>query len=224
MCSYPFDEQVATSMVLTTVQARQSVIHRPRLSLPVGMKKIQVGDTEYDICLEKIPYLQAFQVRADQLNATQTPIHKGDIPFIDIINEAVQHGFRRFFHLMPAEAADYNTLCETLDYLAIDVLGRRDLADVIRDLKRKLLHSADAANLAHDSAFRLVYLFVLGDIEKRGPERDVAYEATLFTVSCDYFDMEAQTVLRKVFDNRFVVSRRQRLSMLRPAKKSGHAT
>jgi hypothetical protein len=58
-----------------------------------------------------------------------------DISFFDTINYCVSAGYRYFFRRMPHHLSDYHVLCETLEFLAIDVLEKRKLRDIFDDMK-----------------------------------------------------------------------------------------
>lgn len=99
--------------------------------------KICIGGTEYEVGTDKIPYLASFlkfQKHSGQADAA-VPEH-GEISHFGIINTGVKDGFRQFFRRMPTQLSEYHTLCETLEFLAIDTLGGRDMKQILTDMRR----------------------------------------------------------------------------------------
>lgn len=182
--------------------------------------KMKVGEDEYLVDVEKIPYFESFlrfQLHSGQ-NTTLSPVHD-DIPFFDIINHCVQKGYRHFFRRMPHQLSDYHILCETLEFLAIDVLQKRNLRDIFNDMKagksdwdpEKRQEVKGVRSMARDAAFRLLYLFVLGEFESDVRDSNMAYNAVLFVVSHrGIFKYRARKMVREAFEERFVVSDKQR--------------
>ena len=68
-------------------------------------------------------------------------------------------------------------------------------------------------SVARDAAFRLLYFFILGELELGSDIRDsnVAYNAVLFTVSHPrIFKCRTRKILREAFEDGFEVSEKQR--------------
>jgi hypothetical protein len=115
----------------------------------------------------------------------------GDIPFFDIINYSVQNGFRHVFRRMPHQLVDYHVLCETLDFLGVDVAQQQKLKDVVKELKtgyddydreeRRVIKGSKGAT--RDAAFRLLYLFLVGAFQSDVRDGNIAYNAVLYIVS-----------------------------------------
>lgn len=206
---------------------------------------MQVGETEYLVDVKKIPYFASF-LRSQQ-SAGQSPSQekveegKDDAPapasvpkhnaiaFFDVINCGVENGFRQFFRRMPAVLADYHVLCETLDFLGIDVLGdTRTLKEIMKDLKAgksdwdeewdtRVRGRKDGAR---DAAFRLLYVVLKGDVLDSA---NAAYNMTVFVVShYSIFKYRARKMVREAFEERFVVSDKQRRELDRWPKDSYH--
>ena len=75
--------------------------------------------------------------------------------------EGIKNGYRQCLHLLKATTDNFEQLCETYDFLQVDVLDKRCLDDIIKDLKAgdtDVLGPQSGKELAQDSAFRLVYL------------------------------------------------------------------
>ncbi|KAF3057089.1 hypothetical protein GL218_06015 [Daldinia childiae] len=181
---------------------------------------IKVGETEHLINTNKFPYFKAFlnfQQKSGQ-NTTPVPTH-GDIPFFDVINYGVSNGFRHFFRRMPVQLSDYHTLCETLEFLTIDVLKGQKLRDIMNDL-RKCKSDYDRfdgtgtmgqKSIARDASFRLLYIFLLGEFESEAQDRAMAYNAALFVVSHPgTFKQRTRKMVREAFEERFLVTEKQK--------------
>jgi hypothetical protein len=62
-------------------------------------------------------------------------------------------------------------------------------------------------SLARDSAFQLLYLFILGEFGPEAGESNIAYNAALFVVShCGIFKHRTRKMVREAFEERFPVS------------------
>ncbi|KAJ4294100.1 hypothetical protein N0V90_007790 [Kalmusia sp. IMI 367209] len=177
---------------------------------------IQIGVKEYLVDLKKIPYFDAFL--GFQQRAGQPPVHE-DVPFFDIINSSVEQGYRQIFRLMPTQLSDYRILCETFEYLAIDVLKNRKLCDIVKDTKlgrdewdpdeKRTIKGLKS--VPRDAAFQLLYLFMLGEFELDAKDSNIAYNAVQYIVSHRrIFRCRTRKIIREVFENRFDISEKQR--------------
>ncbi|KAK7968775.1 hypothetical protein PG988_007848 [Apiospora saccharicola] len=148
---------------------------------------IRIGGTKYEVNTQKIPYLASFlsfQKRSGQADAP-VPEH-GEIPHFGTINTGIKDGFRQFFRRMPVQLSEYHTLCETLEFLAIDTLGGRDMKQILKDMQKgkedydpqERRTIAGTKSLARDSAFRLLYIFLLGEFASDALDSNMAYNAT----------------------------------------------
>ena len=54
-----------------------------------------------------------------------------DIPLFDVVYAGDESGFRQFFRKLPMELERYHELCDTLDFLKVNVLGKRSVRDVV---------------------------------------------------------------------------------------------
>ena len=88
---------------------------------------------------------------------------------------------------MPTRLSDYLDLCKSLNVLSIDVLEGRNIPNIMADMRRgKADWGPDGGrkieglkSVARDSAFRLLYTFLQGDVK----DSNMAYNSTLFVVS-----------------------------------------
>ncbi|KAF6828515.1 geranylgeranyl pyrophosphate synthetase [Colletotrichum plurivorum] len=176
---------------------------------------IRIGTTEYLVDVQKIPYFASFT--HFQALAGREAIHD-EVPFFDTINYGVENGYRHFFRRLPSELSDYHVLCETLEFLAVDVLGGRKLGEVYGDIRngqynwgyKERGEMGGPKTIARDSAFRLVYLFLMGEFESDVRESKTAFQATLFVISHpSIFMCKTRKMVRKAFENRFDVRAKQ---------------
>ncbi|KAH6985542.1 geranylgeranyl pyrophosphate synthetase [Ilyonectria destructans] len=145
--------------------------------------------------------------------------HHKDVPFSDMIGYGLDHGFRQFFRRMPIRLSEYHVLCETLESLAIDITGGRNIHDIMDDMRKgksdwdpeERRQIEGQKSLARDSAFRLLYIFLqASDIE----DSNMAYNATLFVVSHRrMFMYRTRKIVREAFVERYHVSEKQQNSL-----------
>ncbi|KAH8743814.1 hypothetical protein F5883DRAFT_440538 [Diaporthe sp. PMI_573] len=133
---------------------------------------------------------------------------------------SVRKGLRQFFRRMPTQLYDYRALCETLKSLPIDVLEGRNLRGIMGDMRRgksdwdpdERREIEGLKSLARDSAFRLLYLFLIDDGEAR--DQNSAYNAAFFVVSHRrIFKYRTRKMVREAFEDRFNVSYKQRQNL-----------
>ncbi|KAL7944687.1 hypothetical protein V8C42DRAFT_325579 [Trichoderma barbatum] len=179
---------------------------------------IHIGSNDHLVDIKKMPYFESyirFQQSAGQ-NITTVVTHD-DLPFFDVINDGVTDGFRHCFRKMPTQLNDYHVLCETLEFLCVDVLSNRNLHDIMKDFR---LGKSDwdpeerreiiCKSLARDSAFRLLYLFLLGEFKSEVKDRNAAYNAALFVVSHpSIFKPRTRKMVREAYEERFDASAKQ---------------
>ncbi len=88
----------------------------------------------------------------------------------DAAYRGIESGLRYCFRMLGTDLTEYNTLCNTLDFLCIDTLGGRSIDAIIQDLKsRKGWYDTDYKRpvyvkgnktAARDSSFHLLYLLL----------------------------------------------------------------
>jgi len=100
-----------------------------------------IGGTPYSIDPLKIPYFRSY---IDfQRNSGLQPIHD-TIPYFDTAFIGIEKGYRHWFRQLPIDLEAYHRICETLDFLCVDVLGGNSLDDIIERLKEgKGRHEVD---------------------------------------------------------------------------------
>lgn len=157
-----------------------------------------------------MPYFDSYLrfQRSSGQDSAQLPTHD-KIPFFNVIDRGIKNGFRQFFRHMPTKLGDYRLLCETLEFLCVDVLSGRNVRSIMDEL-RSGKDDWDERNVkspARDSAFRLLYLFLLGDFESDVKDSNMAYNATMFVVSHPRtFEYRIRKIVRTAYEERFDVS------------------
>ncbi|KAJ5449523.1 uncharacterized protein N7458_005972, partial [Penicillium daleae] len=182
---------------------------------------LKIGDTFYNVDISVIPYLSSF-VRFQRLVQPQnTKFVHGNIALFDIALKGLESGYRQCFRSLRGDIPQYHTLCETYDFLGVDVLAGQSIDDIFADLracktdyaleyKRYRAVRGDKSR-ARDAAFRLLFLIIRSEFsdEKKDPAK--VYNAVLFVVSHPAtFKQGTRAAVRSVFDERFVVSTKQR--------------
>jgi hypothetical protein len=182
---------------------------------------LKIGNTLYDIDLSMIPYLASFVRFERNCQPEGSEFTHGDIPLFDTALKGLESGYRFCFRSLPVDLAQYHTLCETYDFLGVDVLGGQTIDNIFSDLracktdyeldyKRYRAIKGDKT-LARDAAFRLLFLILRGEFGDEAKDSTKAYNAVLFIVShSGTFKYRTRSVLRAAYEERFVVSPKQR--------------
>jgi hypothetical protein len=182
---------------------------------------LKIGDTFHNVDISSIPYLSAF-IRFQRLSQPQkTEFIHGNIALFDVALRGLESGYRQCFRSLRGDIPQYHTLCETYDFLGVDVLAGQSIDNIFADLracktdyeleyKRYRAVRGDKSR-ARDAAFRLLFLIIHGEFsdEKKDPAK--VYNAVLFIVSHPgTFKQGTRIAVRSVFEERFVVSTKQR--------------
>lgn len=142
---------------------------------------LKIGDTFYDVDISTIPYLSAF-VKFQRLSRPQsTDFIHGNIALFDVALRGLDSGYRQCFRSLRDDISQYHTLCETYDFLGVDVLAGQSIDNIFADLracktdyeleyKRYRAVRGDKSR-ARDAAFRLLFLIIRGEFsdEKKRP-------------------------------------------------------
>jgi len=194
------------------------------LSSTTATSAIRIGDVHYDIEVSKIPYLSsfiAFQAKAEQQSAG---IVHGPIALFDVALKGIQSGYRQCFRNLPADLSQHHTLCDTYDFLCVDVLGGKSINEIFADLKsgksdseleyKRCREIKGNKSEARDTAFRLLYMIVLGEFKDETKESAKIFNAVLFVVShSGTFKWRTRSVVRAAYEERFVISTKQRAAL-----------
>ena len=187
----------------------------------VSKTTIKIGDTQYEVDLSKIPYLASFVNFQTRLPPPQNELVHSPIPLFEVALKGIESGYRQCFRLLPIDLAQYYTLCETYDFLCIDVLRGQSHYDIVAEMihgkprcdDRRVRKAKAKANRAkaRDAVFKLVYLILMSDFENEVSARMKIFNAVERVVmQSEVFERKARIMVRAAFQERFNVSYRQR--------------
>lgn len=186
--------------------------------------KIRIGEVMYEIEVSRIPYLSSFiRFEGKSKNQTSEFSHKS-IPLFDTALKGLESGYRSCFRSLPADLSQFHTLCDTYDFLGIDVLEGQSIDDIIDRLKvgkttyeldyKHYRATAGDKSTARDAAFQLLFLILLFDFKDPTKDSSKVFDAVLFVVShSGTFKWRIRTVVRAAFEERFIVSPKQKATL-----------
>ncbi|KFZ07378.1 hypothetical protein V501_06515 [Pseudogymnoascus sp. VKM F-4519 (FW-2642)] len=185
---------------------------------------IKVGDKDYHIELSKIPYLSAFADFETKAQTQPKELVHGPIAHFDAALKGIESGFRQCFRSLPPDLGQHHALCETYEFLCIDVLGGQSLNEVIDDLKSgkndyeleyKYYRTIKGnKSKARDAAYKLLHLILNGKFEDETKDSVKVHNAVMFLVShANTFKWRTRKVVRAAYEERFVISVKQRAGL-----------
>jgi hypothetical protein len=191
---------------------------------------ITIDNIEYSLDTSQIPYLSSFVAFKSKARPDATTFIHGPVPLFSIALQGIESGYRHCFRSLPASLTQYHTLCETYEFLGVDVLRGQSLDDIFADVKagkteyelEYKYYTAVKGNKAkaRDAAFRLLYLLLLGEFQNEHRDAMKMFNAVVFVVSHPgTFKWRTRTVVRMGYEERFVVTEKQR-AVLEKWKKS----
>ncbi len=141
------------------------------------------------------------------------------LPFSDVIQCALDNGFRHVFRRVPPTLPAYLVLCDSLQRLHVDVLQGQHVRELLADMRRGWDPTAAARgghripsglkSVARDAAFKLVYAFLQQGGERK-TDVTMAWSAALFVVAHRrLFAYSTRKMVREVFLGRFAASLKQ---------------
>jgi hypothetical protein len=174
----------------------------------------------YDIDVSQIPYLSSFVDFNRKTQPQGAELVHGPIPLIDAALKGIQSGYRQCFRALPSDISQYHMLCETYDFLGIDVLGEQYVDEIFTDLKacktdyeleyKRYLAVQGNKSKARDAAFRLLYLILIADLRDENKDCMKVFNAVLFIVSHSAaFKWKTRTVIRAAYQEGFVATLKQ---------------
>jgi hypothetical protein len=179
---------------------------------------IRIGDVRYDIEVSKIPYLSSFVDFQANAQPQSTELVHGPIPLFNIALKGIESGYRQCFRSLPADLAQHRILCDTYDFLCVDVLGGQSINEIFNDLKsgqsdydrEERREIKGDKSKARDTAFKLLYLILLGDFKDEMKDSAKVFNAVLYLVShAATFKWRTRSVVRAAYEERFVISTKQ---------------
>jgi hypothetical protein len=182
----------------------------------------------YDIDLSKIPYLSSFVNFQANAQPQSTEFVHEPILLFDIALKGIESGYRQCFRSLPADLSQHRTLCDTYHFLHVDVLGGQSIHEIINDLKsgasdydrEERREIKGNRSKARDAAFKLLYLIQLGDFTDETKDSAKVFNAVLYLVShAATFKWRTRSVVRAAYEERFVVSPKQKAALDKWEKK-----
>ena len=179
---------------------------------------IRIGDVRYDIDVSKIPYLLSFVDFQANAPSQSTELVHDPIPLFDIALKGIESGYRQCFRSLPADLSQHRILCDTYDFLRVDVLGEQSISEIFRDLKsgqsdydrEERREIKGDKSKARDTAFKLLYLILLRDFKDEMQDSAKVFNAVLYLVShAATFKWRTRSVVRAAYEERFVISTKQ---------------
>ncbi|KAI4172642.1 MAG: hypothetical protein LQ346_008567 [Caloplaca aetnensis] len=179
---------------------------------------VKIGGKLYDISTTLIPYFASYT--DFQSHSGHTSQEHNEIPSFEAAYQGAEKGFRYCFRNLDTDLSAYHTLCDTLDFLRVDTLGGRSIDAIIEDLKsgeghhetdykRSDFMKGDKAT-ARDSAFRLLYVILRGELEDDIATSQKFYNAVIFVVSHRaIFKYRARKMIRAAYEERISASKKQ---------------
>ncbi|RYO76632.1 hypothetical protein DL766_003738 [Monosporascus sp. MC13-8B] len=137
-------------------------------------------------------------------------------------NERIE-GFKGFGHNFERaytkrqNLLSYRRLCESLQHGMVDVLGGRNLRGILNDMRRgkeewdpEERRDTAVRSLARDSAFRLLYILILGEPLSEAQNKAMVYNVVFSVVSHRrIFRYGTRKMVREAFEARFQPSYKQ---------------
>jgi hypothetical protein len=182
----------------------------------------------YDIDVSKIPYLSSFVDFQANAHPQSTEFVHGPIPLFNIALKGIESGYRQCFRSLPADLSQHRILCDTYDFLRVDVLGGQSINEIFNDLKsgQKDYDREERREIkgdkskARDTAFKLLYLILLGDFKDETKDSAKVFNAVLYLVShAATFKWRTRSVVRVAYEERFVISAKQKAGLDKWEKK-----
>jgi hypothetical protein len=175
---------------------------------------ITIGGVNYDIDVSQIPYLSAFVDFQRKAQPQGTELVHGPIPLIYAALKGIQSGYRQCFRALPPDLSQYHILCETYDFLGIDVLGEQYIDEIFADLRtiktEDYIDDKDDKAKARDAAFKMLYLISVGEFRDEDKDSTKMFNVVLFIVShYTTFKWKTRTVIRAAYQDRFVLTSKQ---------------
>jgi hypothetical protein len=162
---------------------------------------ITIGGVNYDIDVSQIPYLSSFANFNGKAQPQGTELVHGPIPLMDAALNGIQSGYRQCFRALPPDLSQHHILCETYDFLGIDVLGEQYVDEIFADLKacktdyeleyKCYLAVKGNKSKARDAAFKLLYLILVGEFRDEGVQRSLVHRLSLCNVQMEDEDRDS---------------------------------
>lgn len=184
---------------------------------------VSIDGIPYSIDPLKIPYFRSYI--EFQTSAGQSFDHKS-IPYFDAAFVGIEEGYRHCFRRLPTNLEACHDICDTFDFLCVDVLNGSSLDDTIQRLKcgkgqfdveykRAVFVNGDKA-AARDAAFLLVYQLLKGTFDDEIKDSVKVFNVVKYIVSHRaVFKYAARKLVRESYEERFCTSPKQNAELNR---------
>ncbi|MCJ1253539.1 hypothetical protein MMC24_001351 [Lignoscripta atroalba] len=183
---------------------------------------IEIGSKPYNIDTTKIPYFQSYTSFQAHSGQDASQLTHSEIPLFDAAHYGIEHGFRQYFRKLDPDLTQYHTLCDTLDFLCVDVLKGCSTDAIIQGLKsgkaqyeleyKYYREMKSSKSPARDSAFKLLYLILTAEFNESdiSKEKQKMYNVIFFIMSHSViFKYRTHKILRAAYEERFQPSEKQ---------------
>lgn len=147
----------------------------------------------YNIDISQIPYFSSFVDFQGKAQPQVAEVVHGPIPLIVAALKGIQSGYRQCFTALPLDLSQHHVLCETYDFLGIDVLGEQHVGEIFTNFKackteyeleyKRYLAIKGNKSKARDAAFKLLYLILTEEFKDEIEDCTKVFNAVLFIVS-----------------------------------------
>ena len=187
---------------------------------------IKVGSELYELDLTRMPYFSSFADFQQRAGRDTEMLEHEDVPLFNVAYKGVEHGFRQCFRALGTDIDQYHILCDSLDFLCVDVLERSSIKDLFQELKtgkpqyeleyKYYREVKSSKSPARDAAFRLLYSIISTEFTSEAVESQTMYNAVLFVVSHRaIFSYKTRKTVRAAYEERFQPSQKQLASLNR---------
>ncbi|KAI0569391.1 hypothetical protein PtrSN002B_011785 [Pyrenophora tritici-repentis] len=176
---------------------------------------ITIGNVRYKTDVSRIPRLASLVLNSGDSSSQLTEIIHEAIPLFDVALKGIESGYRQCFRSMSSDITLYRTLCDTYDFLHVDVCKGRTLSEIIKDLKAGQGYDEYRdKSKARDAAFKLVYSILQDTFQSNDKHKNTIFNAVLFVISHPgTFKWKTRNAVRAVYESRFMLSVKQRVNL-----------
>lgn len=165
--------------------------------------------------MSRIPRLASLALDNGVRSSQSTEITYGAIPLFDVALKGIESGYRQCFRSISSNINLYRTLCDTYDFLYVDVCKGRTLGEIIKDLKAAQDYDEYRnKSKARDAAFKLVYSMLRDTFQSNEKHKNTVFNAVLFVTSHPgTFKWKTRNAVRAVYESQFMPSVKQRANL-----------